>query len=698
MGEGSGNRLILEKSPYLLQHAHNPVDWYPWGEAAFKKAQQEDKPIFLSIGYSTCHWCHVMEKESFEDQEVARAMNQTFVSIKVDREERPDIDSTYMTVSQMMTGGGGWPLNIVMTPQKRPFFAATYLPRESRFGRIGMLELCSRVKTLWETRREEIEESAQQVATALQKGDEAAGEDLEQDTLKAAYNQLSSSFDETQGGFGRAPKFPTPHHLTFLLRYWKRYGEKRALEIVEKTLTAMRQGGIYDHVGFGFHRYSTDAHWFLPHFEKMLYDQAMLALAYTEAYQATGQEEYRRVAEEIFSYVLRDMTAPQGGFYSAQDADSEGEEGKFYLWEEDEIREVLGSEAELVIRMFNTVREGNFREEASGQQTGQNILYLQASFSAIASELGIAEDELREKWERAREKLFAVREKRVHPHKDDKILTDWNGLMIAALAKAVQAFGEAKYSNAARRAADFVLKTMRNDEGRLYHRYREGESAVPGLLDDHAFLIWGLLELYEASFEVQYLEAAVDMARMMVEHFWDKEQGGFLTTPDDGETVLVRRKEIYDGAIPSGNSVAMFDLLRLGRMTAKPEFEEIAAQTGRAFSRDVQQYTVGYTQLLIAVDFALGPAYEVVIVGASPQGDAAGMLDRLRRVFVPNKVVIFRHTGRGMEQIIQLAEFTKNFTGKDGRPTAYVCQNYQCQLPTTDPEKMTELLGIPASK
>ncbi|MBI2844936.1 MAG: thioredoxin domain-containing protein, partial [Chloroflexi bacterium] len=631
----------------------------------------------------------------FEDAEVARVLNEAFVCVKVDREERPDLDALYMHACQLMTGAGGWPLTLLLTPDRQPFFAATYLPRESRFGRIGMLELCARVKELWETRREEVEESALQITAGLQESiGETRGEELGEDVLKEAYTQFASSFDEIHGGFGQAPKFPTPHHLTFLLRYWKRYGEKRALEMVEKTLAAMRQGGIYDQIGFGFHRYSTDAHWFLPHFEKMLYDQAMLAIAYTEAYQATGKKEYRQVAEEIFTYVLRDMTSPEGGFYSAEDADSEGEEGKFYLWSEDEIREALGEESELISRIFNTAREGNFREEASGQQTGQNILYLSAPFSALSSEFGITEDELQEKWERSRQKLLAAREKRVHPHKDDKILTDWNGLMIATLAKASTAFGENKYRDAARRAAEFISVKMRNDQGRLYHRYREGETAVPGLLDDYAFMIWGILELYEASFQVYYLEVAVDLAEMMLEHFWDKEHGGFFTTADDGETVLVRRKEIYDGAIPSGNSVAMLDLLRLGRMTANTEFEEKAAEIARAFSKSVGQYPTGYTQLLLAVDFALGPGYEVVIVGDSPDGNAAAMLQQLRQAFIPNKVVLFRPSGQEAEQIIRLAEFTKEFTSKDSLPTAYVCENYQCQLPTTDEKKMMELLGV----
>ncbi len=694
MTTGRANRLIHEKSPYLLQHAHNPVDWYPWSPEAFEKARSENKPIFLSIGYSTCHWCHVMERESFEDTEVAKLMNEAFVSIKVDREERPDIDDIYMTVCQMMTGSGGWPLTILLTPDKKPFFAATYIPKESRFGRLGMLELIPRIQELWKTQNERVRRSAEEVAAALaQISHTPSGEGLGEDALHIAFEQLSRSFDEQHGGFGTSPKFPTPHHLTFTLRYWKRFSHEKALAMVKKTLQAMRLGGIYDHVGFGFHRYSTDAEWLLPHFEKMLYDQALLAMAYTEAYQATGKMEYEQTAREILTYVLRDMTSPEGGFYSAEDADSEGEEGKFYIWTKGEIRETLSQEeAELVIRLFNVEDEGNFPDEATRRKTGQNILHLKQPLRKLSRELGIDEMELLNRLEAARAKLFAARERRVHPHKDDKILTDWNGLMMAALAKGAQVFDELHYAEAAQRAADFVLREMLDSDGRLLHRYRQGDAAVPAFLDDYAFFIWGLLELYETTFEVHCLETALELNGVLLQHFWDEQQGGFFFTADDAEGLLVRKKEIHDGAVPSGNSVAMWNLLRLGRMTANPELEERAAQIARAFSQSVSQSPAAHTQLLTALAFALGPSHEVVIAGDLKARDTQQMLRALRSAFIPNKVVLFRSGVEQTPEITHLAKYTKELMSQDGKATVYVCQNYQCHLPTTDTHKMLELM------
>ncbi len=695
-GEKHHNRLIFEKSPYLLQHADNPVDWYPWGTEAFEKARKENKPIFLSIGYSTCHWCHVMEHESFEDPEVARLMNEVFVSIKVEREERPDIDNVYMMVSQMMTGSGGWPLTIIMTPDKKPFFAATYIPKENRFGRMGMLELIPRIKEIWATRRGEVLSSANQITAALQQvSQDAFGEELDETTLDLAYEQLAKRFDEQHSGFGSAPKFPTPHNLLFLLRYWKRTNTERALQMVEKTLQAMRRGGIYDHVGFGFHRYSTNSRWLVPHFEKMLYDQAMLAMAYTEAYQATGKEEYRKTAGEIFTYVLRDMTAPEGGFYSAEDADSEGEEGKFYLWTEEEIRQVLGSEeADLILKVFNIEKNGNFMEQATGKRAGANILHLRKSLTEIASELKMSDQDLQKRLETARQKLFTYREKRIHPHRDDKILTDWNGLMIAAFAKGARVFDEPRYAEAAKATVDFILKNMRKSDGRLLHRYRDEQASLPAQVDDYAFLIWGMLELYETIFEVRYLQIALDLNRDLIEHFWDDNNGGFYFVADDGENLLVRQKEIYDGAIPSGNSVAMLNLLRLGRITANYDFEEKAARIGRAFSRNVKQSPSAYTQLMVAVDFGVGPSYEVVIAGNSQAEDTKEMLKAIRTQFIPNKVMILRPTEQESPDSDHLAEFTKHHLSIEGKATAYVCLNYNCRLPTTDVNKMLELLNV----
>ena len=693
-GEKRPNRLIHEKSPYLLQHAHNPVDWYPWGEEAFEKAHKENKPIFLSIGYSTCHWCHVMERESFEDPEVARLMNEVFVSIKVDREERPDIDGLYMTVCQMMTGSGGWPLTIIMTPDKKPFFAGTYIPKESQFGRIGMVELIPRISKLWEQQRDEVLSSAERVTSLLKQVPVVArGKEFDEEILGTAYQQLSRRFDEEYGGFGSAPKFPTPHNHLFLLRYWQRSGDENALRMVEKTLQAMRLGGIYDHVGFGFHRYSTDANWLVPHFEKMLYDQALLAMAYTEAYQATGKGEYEQTAREIFTYVLRDMTAPEGGFYSAEDADVEGEEGKFYVWTEEEIRMVLpADEAELAISIFGVETGGNFAEEATGRTAAKNILFLKKPLSETARELDIAEADLRRRVESARQKLLAARDERVRPHKDDKVLTDWNGLMIAALAKGARAFDEPKYAEAATRAARFILTKLRDSNGRLSHRYRDGEVAVPGFLDDYAFLIWGLIELYETAFDVAYLRTALELDSELLGHFWDQENGGFYFTADDAEDLLVRKKEIYDGAVPSGNSVAMLNLLRLGRMTANPELEKRAVQIGRAFSSSVVQSPAAYTQLMVAVDFGLGPSYEVVIVGDAQADDTKAMLKALRNRFVPNKVVLFRPSKMELPEISRLAEFTLYQKTVEDKATAYVCLNYSCKRPTTDVGEMLRLL------
>jgi len=689
------NRLINELSPYLRQHAHNPVDWYPWGTEAFERAQSEDKPIFLSIGYSTCHWCHVMAHESFEDPEVARLMNEAFVSIKVDREERPDIDSVYMSICHLMTGGGGWPLTIIMTPDKRPFFAATYIPRAGRFGLIGMMELIPGVRELWASRRGEALNVSGRIATLLQQTSQGMpGAELNETTLELAYEQLAKRFDGRHGGFSNAPKFPTPHNLLFLLRYWKRTGDSAALDMVEKTLQAMRRGGIYDHVGFGLHRYATDSQWLVPHFEKMLYDQAMSAMAYTEAYQATGKGDYGKTAREIFTYVLRDMTAPEGGFYSAEDADSQGEEGKFYLWTQEEVFRLFGDEErDFVARVFNIEKDGNFAEQRTGRKSGVNILHVTKSLEELASDLSLSRSDLESHLEAIRQKLSAYREKRVHPMKDDKILTDWNGLMIAALAKGAQYFDEPEYAEAARHAADFLVGNMRKTDGRLWHRYRDGQAGVQANLDDYAFLVWGLVELYEAVFAVKYLRVAVELTEDMLRHFWDGDTGGLYLTPEDGESLLVRKKEIHDGAIPSGNSVAMLNLLRLGRMTATPDWEEKAAAVGRAFSQSVKQSPSAHSQLMVALDFGVGPSYEVVIAGNAQAEDTSTMVKALRTRFLPNKVVLLNPDEQDSPEMSQLAAFTRNQTSIEGKATAYVCLNYNCKSPTTDVNKMLELLS-----
>jgi uncharacterized protein YyaL (SSP411 family) len=682
------NRLIGEKSPYLIQHAHNPVDWYPWSDEAFERARAENKPIFLSVGYSTCHWCHVMAHESFEDREVARLMNEAFVCIKVDREERPDVDGIYMSVCQIMTGSGGWPLTILMTPERKPFFAGTYIPKENRHGRIGMIELIQGVERVWKTRHGDVLSSAEQVTMTMQQvsRESSAGEPPGKTACRAAYEALAGQFDESHGGFGGAPKFPSPHHFLFLLRYWKRTGEPMALEMVEKSLAAMRRGGVYDHLGYGFHRYSTDARWRLPHFEKMLYDQAMLSMAFLEAFQATGKSLYAETAGEIFTYVLRELKAPGGGFYCAEDADSEGEEGKFYQWTEPEIREALDpDEAALFIGTFGIEKDGNFLDEATRQRTGRNVLFLARS----------PEEAARTMLEGAREKLFRARERRVRPGLDDKILTDWNGLMIAAMAKGAQVLDRPDWAEAAAEAARFVLTRLRDERGRLLHRYREGEAAVPGMLDDYAFLIWGLLELYEASFEAGTLKTALELADNTIDHFLDEKDGGFFFTADDGEEILFRQKESYDGAIPSGNSVIMLDLLRLSRITGRSDLEQKAIGVSRAFARNIGQIPSAYSQLIVALEFLAGPQFEIVVAGKPGAQDTQAMLDAVRRSFLPNRVLLLRPQGAGSGAIAAIAPYTKDMKADGGRATAYVCRNFACAKPVRTVEEMLGLLKAP---
>jgi hypothetical protein len=684
------NRLAYETSPYLLQHAENPVDWHPWGEEAFRKAKKEDKPVFLSIGYSTCHWCHVMAHESFEDEEVASLLNATFVPIKVDREERPDIDAVYMNVASMMTGSGGWPLNVILTPEKKPFFAATYIPRESRFGRIGMLDLVPRIGLLWRTQRGELLSSAEEVTAALRRTPpEVPGRSLDEAAIRQAYQSLVARFDARNGGFGSAPKFPSAATFLFLLRHARRTGDPGGLSMTEITLNAMRRGGIFDHLGYGFHRYSTDASWLLPHFEKMLYDQALIAIACLEAHQASGDGRYGRIAGEVFEYVLRDLRSPEGGFYSAEDADSEGEEGKFYLWTNGELNAVLdGDEADLVARVFDVRGEGNFREEATGRFTGKNVLHLKSPLGEVAEDLGVREPQLEERLEKARQRLFSARKERARPLLDDKILTDWNGLAIAALGRGARVLGDENLEEAASRAADFVLERMLDGEGRLLHRYRQGSAGILGNLDDYAFLIWGLLELYEAGFDVKYLRGAKELAEDMVRRFLDDEGGGFYFTPSDGEELILRRKDSHDGALPSGNAVAVLDLLRLARMTADAKLEEIASKAFGAFAPRARAAPAAHLHLLSALDFALGPTSEVVIVGHPHSPDTEEMKKALWSRFLPEIVVLFKEAGEEDPQIAKIAEFTSDLTAVDGKATAYVCRGYVCQLPTTDPDGM----------
>ncbi|MCH7763022.1 MAG: thioredoxin domain-containing protein [Candidatus Marinimicrobia bacterium] len=680
--ENKLNRLANELSPYLLQHADNPVDWFPWGKEAFAKAHAEDKPIFLSIGYSTCHWCHVMEHESFEDDSVAKLLNDWFISIKVDREELPEIDHVYMSVCQAMTGSGGWPLTIIMTPDKEPFFAGTYFPKNRRGNRPGMLQLLPMIHDSWTNKRADILKSVAQVKSYLIRSNtRELGDEINETILETAYDDFVKRFDKKMGGFGRAPKFPSPHNLIYLLRYYYNTKNQNALLMVESTLKNMRLGGIFDHVGFGFHRYSTDKKWLVPHFEKMLYDQAMLAMAYSEAYQITKNEFYARTTREIFTYVLRDMTSPSGGFYSAEDADSEGEEGKFYVWTNKEIIDILGEEDGVTYNtIFNVNTNGNFHDEVSGRETGNNILHLQKRINTIAENMDITPETLHETIEEWRQKLFAVREKRIHPLKDDKILTDWNGLMIAALAKGSIALDEPSYAQAAQKAADFILSKLKTDGGRLLKRHRNGESSLDAHLDDYAFMIWGLLELYEANFNTANLAAAIELTEIMVEDFWNDEAGGFYLGADHAEKLIVRSMTSYDGAIPSGNSVAVGVLNRLARITGNMDLLDKADKTLRTFEKDLNRIPSSHTHMLTGYMFGLD-AKEVVVVG-DHSTETQTFLQSISHSYNPNRVIIFKEINK--TNLSKLAPWTETQTMLENKPTAYVCKNFACNQPTNN--------------
>ena len=688
------NRLRNEKSPYLLQHADNPVDWYPWGEEAFSRAEREDKPVFLSVGYSTCHWCHVMAHESFADETAAALLNGAFVCIKVDREERPDIDGIYMTVCQLMTGSGGWPLTVVMTPDRRPFFAATYIPKESRWGRMGLLELIPRLKGIWEQRRDEVEKAASEMVAHLKRPRaERAGELAAEDLLSRAAVELGRQYDHTYGGFGDAPKFPMPHQLLFLMRHWARTGEEGALRMAVDTLAAMRRGGICDQLGFGFHRYSTDRQWLVPHFEKMLYDQALLALAYAEAYQATGQEAHARVCREVLDYCLRDLRSAEGGFYTAEDADSEGEEGRFYLWSIEELRRALTpGEAALAAAAYGVAAEGNFVDPVEPERRGRNILHLAASPGEIARGLAMTEEAFRERLEEVRRKLLTVREGRSRPGRDDKVLTDWNGLMIAALSRAGRVLGEPRYREAARLAIAFIGLRLRRADGRLLHRFCKGEAAMTATLDDYAFLIWGLIETYEAAFDAGDLAEALRLQGIVEKHFRDP-AGGFFTTPDDGEALLFRPKEGHDGAVPSGNAVTLMNLIRLGRLTGDGRREEEAAALARVFAGPLTQIPTAHSQWLIALELLASPSCEVVIAGDPGSGQTAALLAVLREMHLPGLTVLLRPPGEEGARIAALAPFTRAMGPVGGRSAAYVCTGFACRQPVTGPEELAALLA-----
>ncbi len=687
------NRLLNEKSPYLLQHAGNPVDWYPWGDEAFDRAQREDKPVFLSVGYSTCHWCHVMAHESFEDESVAALLNEAFVCVKVDREERPDIDGIYMKVCQMMTGSGGWPLTILMTPDRRPFFAATYIPKESRWGRQGLVELIPRLRTIWETRRGDVEKAAAQTTARLIRPRVEKGELHTEEVLARTFAELQGQFDDAYGGFGNAPKFPMPHQIVFLLRHWRRTGAPDALRMAVKTLSAMRQGGIFDQLGYGFHRYSTDRQWLVPHFEKMLYDQALLTMAFTEAYQATRDEAHSRTAREVLDYCLRDLRAPEGGFFTAEDADSEREEGRFYLWRMEEVRRRLDpEEVRIATIAFSLTEAGNFVDPLEPVKRGDNILHLSGSPARIAKDLGMTEAAFLRHLETVRSRLLAARGKRVRPQRDDKILTDWNGLMIAALARAARVFNEPRYLEAAREAIAFILTRMKTPDGRLLHRFCKGEAAVTANLDDYAFFIWGLIEAYEAGFNVDDLRTVLALQGIVDSHFRDPD-GGFFSTPDDGETLLFRAREGHDGAVPSGNAVTLMNLIRLGRMTGDHRREAEAAELSRAFAGSLQQAPSAHAQWMIALELLAAPSREVVIAGRPGSEDTNAMLAVLRGSYLPGMTFLFRPEGEEVPAIAEIAPFTREMGVLNGRASAYVCTGHFCRPPVTDPRELAALLG-----
>ncbi|CDG64989.1 MAG: uncharacterized protein PWQ15_1155 [Methanobacterium sp.] len=685
------NHLKDEKSPYLLQHRDNPVDWYPWGDEAFQKAKDENKPIFLSIGYSTCHWCHVMSRESFEDPEIGQLINEVFVPIKVDREERLDIDSIYMTVCQMITGSGGWPLTIIMTPDMKPFFAGTYFPKDTGPRGTGLRDLILNVHELWENQKDELLKSAEELTATLEKISQGkSGDTLPPEIINQTYNLLRENFDQQYAGFGANQKFPTPHHLLFLLRYWKQTGEAEALNMVQKTLKAMRQGGIYDHLGFGFHRYTVDRQWIIPHFEKMLYDQALLAMVYTEAYQATKETEYRETAEEVLEYLLSDMRSPEGGFYSAEDADSEGEEGKFYLWTSEEIQNLLGSEdGDLFQKVYSISTEGNFKDEVNGAETGKNVLYRTKTWDELSDELEIPSDKLWWKMENARELLFQAREERIHPGKDDKILTDWNGLVIAALSFAGRVFGRGDYLGAAERAVNFIMTNL-HSQGRLKHRWREGEAAIEGNLDDYAYLIWGLLELYQATIQAEYLKTALKLNQVLYQHFWDTTEGGYYFTPDYTPQILVRQKEGYDTALPSGNSVQQMNLERLYLLTGESKFRETSEALEKFFAPTMEQTPAAFTMFLSAVMFQTRPSFEVTILGEIDEPETHRMLKALQEEYLPQVVLVLKSSSDNL--IEELIPSLKDKTRIDNQTTAYVCGNGTCQAPVNTPAELIDLL------
>ncbi len=678
------NRLVDETSPYLLQHAHNPVEWYPWSADALRRAREENKPILLSIGYSACHWCHVMEHESFENEAIARLMNENFINIKVDREERPDLDQIYMNAVQMMTRHGGWPMTVFLTPDGVPFYGGTYFPPEDRYNMPGFPRVLMGVAEAYQTRGDEVKQTAASMLNELRRMDAVAETDetLSIAILDAAADGIARNYDERNGGFGAAPKFPAAMNLEFLLRFVHRTNEPAALGIVENTCRKMAMGGMYDQLGGGFHRYSTDSVWLVPHFEKMLYDNALLSRLYLHVYQMTNDEFYRRIAEETFTYVVREMTNEQGGFYSTQDADSEGHEGKFFVWTPQEIKEILGAEdARLFAAYYDVTEAGNFEDV--------NILHVSRSVEDTAKAVNVSTERLNEALERGRRELFSVRERRVKPARDEKILTAWNGLMLASFAEAAAILERDDYLNIARRNADFVLNNLRRDE-LLLRTHKDGRAKLNAYLDDYAFYADGLLALYEASGEVRWLEEAQAIADTMLREFWDEQAGGFFYTGQSHEELIVRSKDYFDNATPSGNNVAADVLLRLSVLTGKDDYRQRAATVLGIVSEPLMRYPSAFGRALCALDFHLSSPKEIAIIGEPDAADTRALARQVWKRFLPNKIVA--QAAEHDERAAQLVPLLRERTKLKGLATAYLCEHYSCRNPVTTAAELSAQL------
>jgi uncharacterized protein YyaL (SSP411 family) len=693
------NRLAAEKSPYLLQHAHNPVDWLPWGPEAFEKARTEDKPIFLSIGYSTCHWCHVMERESFEDEEIAELLNRYFVPVKVDREERPDVDRIYMTFVQATTGGGGWPMSVWLTPELKPFFGGTYFPPDNRYGRPGFKSVLESLARAWAMERDRINEASADVVSQLEKISrlEARAAVPDPGVLDSAFYGFRRSYDSRSGGFGGAPKFPRPAVHNFLVRYHHRTGNEEALEMTLFTLREMAKGGIHDHIGGGFHRYSVDERWFTPHFEKMLYDQAQLAISALEAYQITRDHLFAEIARDIFTYVLRDMTSPEGAFYSAEDADSVLDpaqphvkgEGAFYVWSKAELSAALEPAAlEWFCYAYGVRDDGNVRDDPHGEFRGRNILYQAHTAEETAARFDAAVEDVRAALENARAALLRARSRRVRPHLDDKIITAWNALMISAFAKGAQILNDASYERAARRAAEFIIGRMFDPQQKaLLRRYRDGDASIPGFLDDYAFFIQALLDLYEADFVPERLLLASELANQMRVLFEDQEYGGFFSTRAGDSNLILRMKDDYDGAEPSGNSIAASVLIRLARIMDRAAFHRSAERALAAMGSRMSQTPTAAPQAMVALMEYLAPPRQIVIAG-----DSSELLGAVRRRFLPFVPVVRIDSDRTREALSRDMPAVGGMRPLNGRPAAYVCENFVCRLPVTEVAELEQLL------